>query len=274
MLEQYKFDTLNCQGSKTLPPPPRKPRIVVGSTGGSATNREKLLALLLLVVAVIGSVSLTYRWHLANNMVVREQVLQLVAERDVLQDLLETARQQLAVAQRGDQVTRGANDHLRDKFVELQAELAALHTDIKFYQRLLGAAGADNGLAVHGLHLEKTAGEMVYRFELTLSQNLKKAQIVAGKVELLIDGVQDARAHTLDVAATDMAGADGMLGFEFKYFQLLRGSFTLPEGFIAERVRVRLVVQRGRSSKPLWREFNWSELFESATHESDADRVQ
>lgn len=257
-----------------MSPPPGKPRIIVGTAGASATQREKLLALLLLLLGVAASGSLTYFWSMTANLDRREQVIELVAERDALQSQLEVARQQLAVAQRGDQVTRGANDQLRDEFVDLQEQLATLRADIEFYQRLLGAAGAGNGVAVHSLHLEHTAAELVYRFELTLSQNLKKARVVAGQVELLVDGVRDGRAHTLDVAAKDVAGVEDMLGFQFKYFQLLRGSFTLPEGFIAERVRVRLVVQKGRKSKPSWREFTWTELFEPVTHEAGAERVQ
>lgn len=264
----------NAERSKTLSPPPVKPRIIVGNAGASATLREKLLALLLLLLGVAASVVLTYFWSMAANVDIREQVIELVAERDALQNQLEAARQQLAVAQRGDQVTRNANDQLRNEFIVLQEELAALRADIEFYQRLLGAAGAGNGLAVHGLQLEHTAAEQVYRFELTLSQNLKKARIVVGQVELFVDGVRDGRAHTLDVAAKDVAGIDDMLSFQFKYFQLLRGSFTLPEGFIAERVRIRLVVQKGRNSKPLWREFTWTELFGPVTHKSGVERVQ
>ena len=230
--------------------------------------------LLLLIVIVAASVLLTHRWTLASNKNAQQLVLELTADRDAVQQQLESTRQQLALAQRGDQVTRGANDQLRGEFVALQDELVALRADIEFYQRLLGAAGAGNGLAVHGLRLEHTASPLVYRFELTLSQNLKKAQIVAGRAELSIDGLEGNRARTLDVSSMDLAGADGKLGFEFKYFQLLRGSFALPEGFMAERVRVRLVVRRGGADKPLWREFNWSELVEPVTQEIHTDRVQ
>ena len=254
--------------------PPRKPRIVVGPASGSAATREKLVALLLLLAIVIASISLTYTRTVAGNKGARDLVDQLTAERDAVQRQFDSVRQQLAVAQRGDQVTRDANDQLRDDFVALQDEMAGLRSDIEFYQRLLGASGAGTGLAVHGLHLEHTASPLVYRFELTLSQNMKKAQIVAGRAELFIDGVEDDGARTLDLVSMNMRDADGELGFEFKYFQLLRGSFVLPEGFVAERLRVRLVVRGGRTGKPLWREFNWSELIEPDIDPAEKDRVQ
>ena len=216
-----------------------------------------------MLAIVVASVWWTYTWTLASSQQTRESVILLTTERDAAQLRLDSVRQQLAIAQRGAQITRGANDQLRDEFVVLQDKLAAERVDIEFYQRLLGAAGSSNGLAVHGVQLTRTASPRVYRFELTLSQNLKKAQIVVGRAELFIDGLDGDRARTLDVTSLDLGGADRKLDFDFKYFQLLRGSFALPDNFIAERLRVRLMVRRGRNGTPLWREFAWSDLFES-----------
>jgi hypothetical protein len=270
VLAQYKFGPRFGQSLLHLSPPPRKPRIVVGPNRDSLTTREKLLAILLLLSVGFGGALVGHRWTLQSNGDARTRVAELGRELEAARQEAETLKQQLAVAERGDQVTRGANDQLRDEYVAMQDELAALRADIEFYQRLLGSASAGNGLAVHGLQLIRTSSPLVYRFELTLSQNLKKARIVAGEAELLVDGVEGDQLRTLDPNTLDLGSGKGSIGFEFKYFQLLRGSFALPEGFVAERIRVHLTIGKGRNGESQWREFNWSELIETDTADKES----
>ena len=173
-------------------------------------------------------------------------------------DRIERLEQELAIARRGSQITDEANVTLRQQIVALESSVAELNADVAFYRRLLGSGGSEKGLAVHDLQLQPTAAPRVWRYQLTLSQNLNKAKIVAGRFDLLAEGLSAGAMVELDSEALDLRPAGDDAAFEFKYFQQIEGSFSLPEGFEPASLRVRLRPESGR--KTVVRRFEWPGL--------------
>jgi hypothetical protein len=128
---------------------------------------------------------------------------------------------------------------------------------VEFYQRLAGTSGSQEGLAVYELELQPTASSQVFRFVLTLTQNLRRAAVTSGTASLELEGTRDNLPVTLkwkELSGTNAARPE----FSFKYFQQLDGYLTIPADFLPERVQVSLKPKG--SSKTLGRNFNWSEL--------------
>ncbi len=174
----------------------------------------------------------------------------------------ESLERALVIAERENQITGAANDQLRDDLKQVERQLSELNDDIEFYQRLLEAGGVRRGLGLHELLLENTADASIYRYRLTLSQNLEKAEVVTGTIEILLNGMQDGNLVQLNPVEIASAENKGSLGYEFKYFQRLTGTMIIPAGFspISLDVTIR---PSGRSNRnEVDEQFEWSRLIE------------
>lgn len=187
---------------------------------------------------------------------------------DALQKDLQTALEQLeeeriqkTVAQREADVVRQANALLRDSERQRQDEIASLKADLAFYRRLGGASGSQAPLAVHHVELLPTRSPRVFRLVLTLTQNLRWASVISGRVQLGVDGIRNGVAEHLDNQQLFAETAEPM-NFQFKYFQQLERLVTLPEGFEPNRLTIRL--KTGSSRTPVEHSSEWQALFSQA----------
>lgn len=171
---------------------------------------------------------------------------------------LEAEKERTAIAQREADIVRRANGLLRISERERQDEIASLQADLGFYRRLGGANGSQAPLAVHYLELETTQSPRVYKIIFTLTQNLRWAAVISGQVELGIDGIQNGVAVHLTEEQL-LADAAEPLNFQFKYFQQLECLITLPEGFEANQLSVRL--RSGSLRAPVEQSMEWASLF-------------
>lgn len=168
-------------------------------------------------------------------------------------------QQRVAVLERAQQVASAANADLQRQIGERQEELAGLRTDLAFYSSLTRADAKREGLSVQALRLTAAHDNpRLFNFAVTLTQNLKPGQVASGQVRLSVSGMRADKLATVDW--TDLAAnadAKGM-GFAFKYFQQIKGTLLLPEGFVPNGIRVEADAgsEFGRSS----RDFAWAEV--------------
>lgn len=154
-----------------------------------------------------------------------------------LNEELERARQRNTLLKRSDDISHTANQQLQQDIESRDERIAALEADVSFYERLVGGTAQRQGLSVHSLQVGDLGGG-VYRFQVTLTQNVKKTQLSRGELRLSVEGTQEGKLSVLDWdALLDTAEAPAAK-FEFKYFQQVEGSFTLPAGFVPLRVMV------------------------------------
>ena len=189
-----------------------------------------------------------------------------------LQTALERLEQESArstVAEREADVVRRANTLLRISERKRQDEIAGLQADLEFYRRIGGANGSQGPLAVHYIELQPTQSDRVYRVIFTLTQKLRWATVISGQVQLSVDGIEDGIArHPTDEQL--LAESAGPLGFQFKYFQQLEHLITLPEGFEANQLTIRL---RSKSlGAPVEKSMQWDSLFNRAIPTADAEQ--
>ena len=176
------------------------------------------------------------------------------------------ARRQARLEQEVE-VASSAREELLQALTEKQSELAQAREDLNFYQRLVGQGGQREGLTVHSLLLVPTSSQRVFRFEVTLSQNLRRAGIISGNLDMTIEGIESDRPKRLRIRDL-MAENPTDLSFRFKYFQLLDGSIMLPEDFVPERIIVNINPDQvdKDSDGPTPQAFGWQAALEGVNN--------
>lgn len=220
----------------------------------------------LFLTIVLGSVLLFVVHQLATSRIepevseLNERIAFLGRELTLLSARYERTRAREAVLEQEAEVVRKANRLLRQEESKRQAELGRLQTELDFYSRLAGTGGEQKGLSVYQVDLIQTQSPRVFQFVLTLTQNIRRASIISGKVKMDLEGTLDNRAVTLYWSQlTD--GGNPEPGFRFKYFQQLEGYLSLPEKFEPIRLVVTLDVKDRRKS--VSQSFSWQDLLET-----------
>ncbi len=153
-------------------------------------------------------------------------------------------QQQVATLSRSDQISRDANRDLQSTLAERDEEIAGLRADVAFYERFVGATAQRRGLAVHELKLQPQTGP-AWHFTATLTQNLNRGAVNAGRLLVAVEGTQDGKLKRLDWSQLRQQDNAPGVPYSFKYFQQVEGDLFLPEGFQPVRINARLVPQGG-----------------------------
>jgi len=203
------------------------------------------------------------RYYVADELIYANYHVEALQEDlQALTGELDTEKSRLAVTEREVDIVRRANALLRASEREHQDEIAGLRADLAFYRRLGGANGSQNPLAVHYLELQATQSPRVYRIIFTLTQNLRWAAVISGRIELGVEGIADGAARHLTEAQLLAELADP-LKFQFKYFQQLERLITLPENFAPSRLTIRLKSRSLRTD--VEQSMEWQSLFNQAS---------
>ncbi|MBT8054272.1 MAG: hypothetical protein KJN69_10285 [Gammaproteobacteria bacterium] len=217
-----------------------------------------------MVVTVVVAASLFFVvWHLATTRIVPEtedlqgQVGFLSGELAVLKKRMEQTQARQVVLAQETEVLRQANRLLREHESERQAEMGSLQSELDFFRRLAGTGGTQSGLDIYRVEISATDSDRVFRFVLTLTQNIRRASIISGQARIEVEGTMDDRPEKL--AWSQISDPETPKpAFRFKYFQQLEGYLTLPGGFSPTRLLITLESEGQR--KPASRGYNWSQL--------------
>jgi hypothetical protein len=146
---------------------------------------------------------------------------------------------------------------LREQESERQAELNSLQSELDFFRRLAGTGGAQTGLDVYRAELVTTGSDRVFQFVLTLTQNIRRASIVSGRVRIDVEGTLSDRPVTLHWSELG-DGNEPEPAFRFKYFQQIEGYLALPEAFLPIQLVVTLEAKGARNT--VQRRYEWNTL--------------
>jgi hypothetical protein len=188
----------------------------------------------------------------------------LRAERDAARSTLAAAEERIAALEvdsarymRGQQVAERANAELQQALEARQDEIAALRTDLGFYQRLMEGGSQQAGLTIHSLVLKPTDEPRAFHYTLTLSQNPSRNRQVKGAVEISVTGSSGEDGKRLDLA--ELGAESRSVAFSLRYFQRLSGVILLPGDFTPATVAVKVVPDSGAQ---LNREFTWGDVLD------------
>lgn len=154
-----------------------------------------------------------------------------------LRDENANLRYEVARLKRGEEIDKSARSDNHLQFMQMQAEVAKLKADIRFYRDVVGASDTDSGAQIKGIQLKPldTPGRFSYRLVLAhIDENDKEAE---GSIRIAVKGELKGQNKALAQGEVIEPGSDN-LNFKFKHFRLFEGSLKLPDGFIPRQISV------------------------------------
>lgn len=186
---------------------------------------------------------------------------------------IELLRQRVSTLGRSDQISRDANRDLQGTLAERDEELAGLRADVAFYERLVGTTAPRRGLTAHTLQIQpqetQPTSDSAWHFTTTLTQNLNRGAVSAGRLTLSVEGTSNGKLQTLDWSALRRQPDAPAVAYSFKYFQQVEGDIFLPPKFTPTRLTVRLQPQSGPAVE---QSFTWDEARRGSNSSSGASR--
>ncbi len=162
-------------------------------------------------------------------------------------------RERVAILERAAQIDRKAYEDVDEYLVELQSEVFSLKEEVAFFRGIVSSSGG-TGLSIQSFEIEREGSGLDYRYRLVLTQDMKSDKVVSGTVDMSIAGVQD--GLTKRVSSDELrSGESHYIKFEFKHFQKIEGTFTLPTGFSPHSVSVQVMDDGEMVTE---RTFDWS----------------
>lgn len=181
-----------------------------------------------------------------------------------LKDRFDSVREQrdelhrkIALLETGQKIDEEAYRLVERRLVDLQNEILVQQEDLAFYRGIV--ADEQVGLRVQNLELLAGADALSFSLRLVLAQAMRASQRVSGSVELQVQGIRDGELLTLGLTELGVIAEQrsALAGFSFRYFQNLEADLVLPEGFVPERVIVKLT-PKGKRAKSVEKTFDWA----------------
>ncbi len=155
------------------------------------------------------------------------------------------------------EVQRLANQQAQKNIEQGMERESELKRQLGFYQKVMAPELKQEGFVIDAFNVEQTLSDNVYRFDLVLMQQDKIKNVVKGNVDVTLTGSQEGRPKEIRLFDLMLEPSE-QLTFSFKYFQVLKGQFTLPQNFRAEKVVVRAEVFQFRKKRgDLEHTFDW-----------------
>ena len=167
----------------------------------------------------------------------------------------------IIMLERTAQLDRQTIENLQGGMIKQQDEVYTLKKELEFYQGIMAAAGEFSGLSIQGLRIEATSQPRSYYFKLILTHVSKSDKIAAGRLSILLEGVQDDTPRTIDILELTLSRSLPLV-FKFSSFERIEGSIMLPDGFVAHRVIVRARQEGKKMTPEIERIFDWTEAME------------
>jgi len=191
----------------------------------------------------------------------KNSVVIIMERNERLEDANENAKQEiesleieLSQLKAENQIKNEAVSALQNDYksqIDIQDDLKS---EISFYQQLLSPSAENKGLRVFDNKLIEL-GNQNYRLDITLVQKIQKARIINGRFEIQVLGKQENENKSLSIHKNDEAK------YEFKYFHRVSLGFSLPKGFKAEQLIVKLFPQN-KTSKLIEHSVSWATLIQ------------
>ena len=146
------------------------------------------------------------------------------------------------------EVERLANLSSQAKLKEIETEHYQVKTELAFYEKVMAPEKQGNGIVIDNILVYATESMRHYRFQVVLVQQELKKRYVKGHISLTLVGSLNNKPHRINLSEISSLNKK-QLAFSFKYFQLIKGDFTLPKDFVPEQIEVSATSPKGQWQK-------------------------
>jgi len=149
-------------------------------------------------------------------------------------------RSRLAALEGQMQIERATHDNLAGQMKTLTDENALLKEDLAFFQTLMTSRGdAAGGISINRFRVRVDALPGEYRYQLLVVQSRTRSREFQGRLQLVVDLVQDGQPQVLVLPRTGDKAEPYTLNF--KFYQRVDGVFRVPPEATVKRVQVRVL---------------------------------
>lgn len=133
-----------------------------------------------------------------------------------------------------------------------------LKEQLAFYEKVMAPEKDVEGLLIDNLQITASKQPNLFTFQVTLVQQRLKRRFSKGYINLTFEGTSQEKTSKLNLSEVSTLNKKS-LSFNFQYFQIISGDFSLPENFTPDNVLVSAVLTKsrwqkyGKSEKP----FSW-----------------
>ncbi|RUO40053.1 hypothetical protein CWE15_07860 [Aliidiomarina taiwanensis] len=224
---------------------------------GNVITRKTLL---IVIASLLAAVALGYyaatahiKWQLARgdwlaqqNSSLYERIAQLEYQINILQVEID--------------VERGASAVLQQDVEALIAEKSELTRELTFYQRVVSPEQSTKGVIQDSFVVTPSRANNSYYYRLILLQlDRRVQQRISGRFDIEIVGQLDQENVTLNLL--ELANTPDTSGrFQIHYYALAEGTFTLPDGFTPQYVKV---TAKADNARAIEQTYQWQVLLGS-----------
>jgi cell division protein FtsB len=226
-------------------------------THQSMQTRRWLLSGTAALVMLVGLVSYEVGQNLAgfSRIDALESSVLLEAELKKLSKEKKSLSEQIAVLETSVKIDREAYRKVESQLVGLQSRILEQQEDIEFYKGIVNENDG-TGLRIQDFQVAQGLGVREFDLRLVLAQAFRSTKLVSGRVEMVVEGLQEGEPVRLALADLVSDSDSGKLAYSFRYFQDLKAEVVIPPDFIPERVHV-IVHSKGKNSKTVEDFFVW-----------------
>ncbi len=186
---------------------------------------------------------------------------ELWLENQTMSNTIVKLEEHIIMLERTAQLERQTIANLQAGMIKQQDEVYKLRKELEFYQGIMASAGESRGLSIQGLRIEETSQPRSYYFKLILTHVSKSDKMAAGRLSILLEGIQDDIPRTIDIRELTLSKSLSLV-FKFSSFERIEGSIMLPERFVAHRVIVRALQEGKKKTPEMERIFDWTKVME------------
>jgi Family of unknown function (DUF6776) len=174
-----------------------------------------------------------------------------------LQSDSDESHRRAAMLERSSRIEDSTSGQLKKSLDKAQAEAVELKKELSFYKSIVSPEENKQSIVIQTVQM-KADGEGGFDYKIMISQRGRNDKYARGAAEVSIEGLLKGKRKTLDLSA--VAGeVKEPIKFGFKYFQNLTGKLKLPEGFIADFLRVKLTPKTANLDA-VDEQFPWDDL--------------
>jgi hypothetical protein len=187
----------------------------------------------------------------------RSYVDQLQQKIQELQSQSDESQRRAAMLERNSRIDDDTSAQLKKSLDEVQAEAVELKKELSFYKNIVSPEDGKQSIMIQTIQLKKDE-QGGFDYKIMISQRGRNDSFARGTADVTVKGLLKGKSKVLELSAISDEAKKPMK-FGFRYFQNITGKLKLPEGFIADYLRVKLTPKTAKLDA-VDEQFPWDDL--------------
>ena len=229
------------------------------------TFRSALLLLIVIIICLFCGYRMGNFFHSYQQQTLQQQQQRLTSLYQKQADQVRTINR-LEVEL---EMERMANANSQSLLKEIEKNHYQVKRQLAFYEKVMAPEKQADGVVIDNFIIIPTESNNHYRFQLALVQQQLKKRFVKGHIQLKFLGSLADKPKKLALSKVSSL-TKKELSFSFKYFQIIEGEFTFPEGFTPEKVELATVLPKNKwqKSSRIDENYLWKNVIENTVQVS------